>query len=109
MRKFVLFSILLLSSRLLFAWDSYPKNLSIDVEKYVFRIEVSDQNDRIKGHARISVRSLDPLSEIELDLTASDVNDKGMVVKKVLVDGVIASHNHIGQRLKILSAMDLIS
>ncbi|MDL5050109.1 hypothetical protein QQ054_29305 [Oscillatoria amoena NRMC-F 0135] len=37
------------------AADNYPRNESIDIKKYVFRIELNDTTNRIAGYATITL------------------------------------------------------
>jgi aminopeptidase N len=68
------------------AADTYPKNPSVDVNEYVFRLTLSDDTDSIVGLTTIDLRlGADGLSAIDLDLIgpAAPEGLKGMQVTGV--------------------------
>jgi hypothetical protein len=65
------------------ARDFYLKNPALDIERYQFYIELSDQSDLIKGRALISLRTLSPLQEFALDLASQTEGMHGMQVLQV--------------------------
>ncbi len=83
------------------ARDYYVRNPSMDIERYRYFIELNDQNSQIKGRAIVSIRALEAISDVTLDLAKSDENGKGMQVKQVLMGGKVLVSFHDGQRLRI--------
>lgn len=84
--------------------DPYPKNPGIDVLHYTFRLELSDETDRIHGEATLDVQfKVAGIEELRLDLVrASDApGSSGMTVTAVLVEGVTAPYAHAGEELRI--------
>jgi len=77
--------------------DTYPKNPSIDVINYIFKLELSDKTDEITGEATVDVNFLvDGIQEFRLDLTKAtkDLNGKGMNVSRVTSDGKTVEYRH---------------
>ena len=64
----------------------------IDVLHYQFNIELSDENDSIKGVAIIEVKALKPASSFFFDLVQQGVNGKGMNVEAVDGEKVMGFH-----------------
>ena len=65
--------------------DTYQRQPSIDVQHYVFRVELSDANDEIAGETTVTVRFVkDGVSSFWLDL-ATPAAGKGMTVSAVTV------------------------
>jgi len=63
--------------------DDYPRQPGIDIQHYVLRVALNDENDEIAGHATVTVRFVkDGLAEFWLDL-ASPKSGKGMTVTDV--------------------------
>jgi len=58
------------------------KAQGIDVQHYKYEIELSDASDAINGKAYVTVKFLQPLPELELDL-ASGKDENGMYVFKL--------------------------
>ncbi|MCK6616300.1 MAG: M1 family metallopeptidase [Cyclobacteriaceae bacterium] len=81
--------------------DNYPRNESIDIKKYIFRIELNDTTDRIAGQATILLSVKKAIREVELDLI-QPVHEKGMTVNEVRVGIRQAIFSHRNNRLKIL-------
>jgi aminopeptidase N len=84
--------------------DTYPKNLKVDVLNYAFRILLSDDTDEIKCEATIDVRFAgEGVEFLRLDLVkaSATLNNKGMVVSKVVSNGQSLSFTHEGDELKI--------
>lgn len=81
--------------------DNYPRNESIDIKKYIFRIELNDTTNRMAGQATILLSVKKTIRDIELDLI-QQVQEKGMVVSEVKVGTRQAIFLHKNNRLKIL-------
>jgi aminopeptidase N len=84
--------------------DSYPKNRNIDALNYTFNIEVSDTTDEIKCEETIEIRYLAAgETRLRLDLikASEKLEDKGMVVSKVLSEGQTLAYTHENDVLTI--------
>jgi len=75
---------------------SQTNSASIDVQHYIFNLQLSDSTDIIKGKATISILFLKPAYSFQLDLVNKSINGKGMKVSKVTADGrrLLFDHNH---------------
>lgn len=81
--------------------DTYPRQPGVDVQHYLFRVTLSDDNDSITGETTVTVRFLqDSLAEWALDL-ATPANGKGMTVTEVTAGAVAAPFVHEADRLRI--------
>jgi aminopeptidase N len=81
--------------------DNYPRQPSIDIQHYIFRVTVSDENDEIAGETTVSVRFVkDGVASFWLDL-ASAANGKGMTVSEVTSAGAAVKFAHQAGRLTI--------
>ena len=66
--------------------DTYQRQPGVDVQHYVFRVTLSDDDDEIAGETTVTLRFVkDGLTEFWLDL-ASAANGKGMTVSEVWCD-----------------------
>jgi aminopeptidase N len=76
--------------------DSYPKNLGIDVQNYVFELTLSDESDSIEGRTTVDARFLEEGRSLRLDLVARSeaLEGKGMTVKLVSMDGARLTWQH---------------
>ena len=84
--------------------DNYPKNPSIDVINYKFRIELSDTTDEIACEETIEVRYLVAgVTTFRLDLikASEKLENKGMVVSQVVSEGKILEYVHENDALTI--------
>lgn len=70
-----------------FSQPPSPSSL-YDVQHYQFNIELSDASDTIKGKAVITIKLLEPLSDILLDFSTATTG-KGMHVQSCTMDGKI--------------------
>jgi aminopeptidase N len=81
--------------------DTYPRQPGIDVQHYVFRLELGDASDAIRGETTVTVRlRQDGVPRVVLDL-ATPKDDKGMSVDAVALDGKPVAHVHRADRLEI--------
>src|ERR1700722_20293359 len=81
--------------------DTYPRQPSIDIQHYIFRVTLSDDNDEIAGETTVSVRFVkDGVSSFWLDL-ASAANGKGMTVSDVISSGAGVKFAHQNNRVTI--------
>lgn len=81
--------------------DDYPKNESIDIKHYKFRLELNDTTDIISGQATIQLRVLKTVTDFELDLINQNNQKKGMAVSRVVMQGKELKYTHQNNRLKI--------
>src|ERR1700683_4498672 len=79
--------------------DNYPRQPSIDIQHYIFRVTLSDESDEIAGETTVSVRFVNSgVSSFWLDSAA---NGKGMTVSEVTSAGAAAQFAHQNGRLTI--------
>lgn len=84
--------------------DNYPRQPDIDVQHYVFRVTLTDDNDEIAGETTATIRFVkDGVAKVALDLTSA-ANGKGMAVSEVTVDGAAVQFRHQSDRLEIALA-----
>src|SRR5664279_4550685 len=84
--------------------DTYQRQPGVDVQHYVFRVTVNDENDQIAGETTITLRFLrDGLTEFWLDL-ASPSNGKGMTVSEVISGGAAVRYTHQADHLTLAMA-----
>ena len=99
--KKLLLSLLIFGTILpVFAQDHHDRFDKLDVKSYVFNIEISDENDRIKGQSTITILFKKKLTSFELDLV-SNQNGKGMTVSKVQESGKNLGFDHSENTLTI--------
>ena len=81
--------------------DTYPRQPGVDVQHYVFRVSLSDDNDAIEGETTVDLRFVNPgVAQFGLDL-ASAKDGKGMTVSEVSANGVMPRYSHASDRLTI--------
>ena len=87
------------------AWaDTYPRQTGVDAVHYVFRLELTDASDVIRGDADILLRFVSPgVTEVFLDLTSA-ANGKGMTVSEVRDSAGALPFTHRANRLSIALA-----
>ena len=73
----------------------------IDIQHYNFSISLSDTSDIIYCNARIDMIFKEPVDYFSLDLTGKDDQGKGMVVKRVTIDGKESKFRHQNDSLYI--------
>ena len=100
MRKSV-FIFLLVIQTIVKASDPYPRNESIDIRHYQFRLMLNDTTDRIGGETRIDVRFKKSASSVEFDLASLNQEGKGMTVSLVSIDNQSLIFVHLNNRLTI--------
>ncbi|MBZ5723657.1 MAG: M1 family metallopeptidase [Acidobacteriia bacterium] len=100
MRKSPLAGLALCAS-LVFA-DTYPRQPGVDVQHYIFRVALNDENDEIAGEATVVLRFVqDGVTSFTLDLT-SPANGKGMTVAEVTSEGAGLKYTHESDRLVVI-------
>ena len=92
---------ILLSTQTVFATDPYPRNTNIDIQKYVFQLEVNDTTDVVAGVASVTVRFKKSVSEFELDLIGKNSRGLGMTVSSVTEGNFPLKFEHKINRLRI--------
>lgn len=81
--------------------DTYQRQPSIDIQHYVFRVELSDASDEIAGEATVSVRFVrDGVSSFWLDLATLNAG-KGMTVSEVTANAAPVEFTHRDDRLTL--------
>ena len=48
--------------------DTYPRQPGIDAIHYVFRLSLDDTSNQIAGEATVTLRIVEPINELALDL-----------------------------------------
>lgn len=76
------------------ATDPYPRNQAIDIQHYLFQIELNDRDDAIEGHASITIQFKQSIPQLLLDLVAAQSDGSGMEVSSVSVDGQARNFRH---------------
>ncbi|MFM8832266.1 MAG: M1 family metallopeptidase [Cytophagales bacterium] len=92
---------ILLATKIVLATDPYPRNTNIDIQKYVFQLEVNDSTDVLAGVASVTVRFKKSISEFELDLIGKNNLGFGMTVSSVVMANIPVPFVHKNNRLKI--------
>jgi aminopeptidase N len=82
-------------------FDPYPKNESIDIRHYLFRLDLNDSTNRIGGEAAIEIRFKKVVTDFELDLASVNSTGQGMQVTEVTIDGQKLKFAHARDRLRI--------
>ena len=66
------------------AQNHTPRFNEIDIQHYIFNLNLKDDTDAIEGKAVISIKFLQTLNAFYLDLNAkSEASGKGMIVQKI--------------------------
>lgn len=83
------------------ASDPYPRNESIDIRHYAFKLNLNDSTNNLSGEATITIRFKKAVTSFELDLVGTNAAGQGMKVSTVLVDGQSLKFTHQSNRLAI--------
>ena len=75
---------LLVNSTLVFSQGHEARMQAIDIQHYVFEINLFDNTDEIRGKANVTVKFLKEAKAFELDLSSKNEAGKGMEVLSVL-------------------------
>ena len=83
--------------------DSYPRQPLVDIQSYVFKLELRDDTDMISGETEIEVLlKADGVAELTLDLVGKSADGKtGMTVSAVQSDNHPLAFKHENNRLHI--------
>ncbi|MFY8036426.1 MAG: M1 family metallopeptidase [Cyclobacteriaceae bacterium] len=84
-----------------YATDPYKRNAAIDVQQYLFQLEVNDSTDQISGVARVTIRFKKSITSFDLDLATKNAQGLGMTVSAVTLNGKSISYRHQNDRLTI--------
>jgi aminopeptidase N len=80
--------------------DTYPRNLAVDIQRYIFLLHLNDTTNRIAGTATIRFVTRKSIRELELDLIGEN-RGTGMRVSQVRQGSREISFHHVSNRLKI--------
>lgn len=86
---------------IVYALDPYPRQEGIDVQHYVFRVELNDSNDVISGKAEIRIRFRKAVQSFFLDLAGPTSDGSGMTVRSVAAGDQSLPFQHTGDKLTI--------
>jgi aminopeptidase N len=83
---------------------------TIDVQRYIFEVNLNDQNDSITCIATIHFNLVKSADEISLDLISQRADGKGMKINSVTENGKLLKHTHrndiVGIRLSAAGKQD---
>jgi aminopeptidase N len=85
--------------------DPYPRNPSIDIIHYTFRLELNDTTNIIAGSADVNVLFLSPVSQFKLNLASKQGDGKGMTVFSVTSSGNPVTFKHEADDLWIVTPL----
>lgn len=80
--------------------DPYPLNPAIDIQHYVFKLQLDGESDQIKGQTTVKVLATRPLTTFALDLQAASAGS-GMTISSLTVNGQAAGYSHQNNRVGI--------
>jgi aminopeptidase N len=83
------------------ARDPYPRQEALDVEHYVFRVELNDSSDVVFGQTEIRIRFRKAVQSFFLDLASRTPDGLGMTVRSVISGEQPMLFSHTGDRLTI--------
>jgi aminopeptidase N len=82
--------------------DTYPRQPSLRVDHYTFRISLSDSTNEIEGQATVELHFVaSGVQRIDLDLVQKQPDGKGMSVSSVTSRGQPLRYEQINNRLRI--------
>lgn len=80
--------------------DGYPRNWDIDILHYRFELELSDQDNLIKGETTIDFQLLKAQEELVIDLVKEE-GERGMTVNSIKSKGQPVEFYHEGDQITI--------
>ncbi len=84
MKQLFLTILIIITALFTFAQSNYTRFREIDIQHYIFEIQLNDTTNRIEGKATIKAKILQPASKIILDLVGTnDSTNAGMIVLSV--------------------------
>jgi len=98
-------SVLIFLSLTLSLFAQQQPDTSIDVQHYLFKIDVNDSNNIIQGKATITVKFLQNVQQLKLDLAQKNATGKGMVVTEVSSGNQSVTFTQDSQHVIINSAV----
>ncbi len=101
MRYFNLLILWVFSCCAVVAQNSIPRLQQLDVQHYIFNLELSDESDLIKGEAVVRLRYLQDVEALQLDLVGPQGDGKGMSVISVSAGGERLDFEQDGEALLI--------
>src|SRR6056297_2933138 len=99
------FSLFLLLNYSLHCQDTYIRNDSADVKSYIFNLELSDENDEIKGTTEILVEFKGDAKPFSLDLIEKS-REFGMEVTEVLEGDKNVNYTFENNKIRILPSQN---
>lgn len=82
--------------------DKYPRNPNVDILHYIFKIDLNDQNNELKGETTLKVKFKQSVANFSLDLINQKSNLQGMKVLAVKQkDGNVLNFTHQNDKLII--------
>jgi aminopeptidase N len=81
----------------------------IDIKHYIFRVELNDSADHIKGDATLTILCLQRANRIILDLASASSTQQGMRVGRVVANGKALSYTHHDDLLEITLGREIAS
>ncbi len=103
-RTLVLFSLLFVTCHFLSGQGHEARLAAIDVQHYAFQLQLSDETDAIRGSALVTIRLLQSVPAVELDLVGQTGKKTGMTVSGVWEEERQAEFLLDGKRLIIRPA-----
>lgn len=103
MKQIIYLSIILFLN----VWSAQAQNHhtrfeSIDVQHYIFEIQLNDSTDNIEGKTTIQIKFLKPLDKLTLDFVGlNDSSVTGMVIRKISSENVPLQFKHVNNQLEI--------
>ena len=91
---------LILSPLLLLGSDPYPVNKAIDVQHYVFRLQISAAHDTLAATATIDVLLKEAVQAFDLDLQ-NQSEKGGMAILRLTINGHESEFSHLNNRISI--------
>jgi len=101
--KLIYFFILsLVSFTSTFAQNHHTRFENIDIQHYIFKLNLNDSTNKIEGEATIQIKFLKPQKKITLDLVGlNDSTVAGMKVNSIYSDGIPLTFKHKKNQLEI--------
>lgn len=101
MNKILAFHLLFLIGITSNATDPYRRNSAIDIQQYIFQLEVNDSTNAIAGKALITILFKKSIGTFELDLMGFTAKGTGMTVSSILLNQKSISFQHLENILRI--------
>ncbi|WP_421824136.1 M1 family metallopeptidase [Flagellimonas oceanensis] len=83
------------------AQDIYEKNESVDIQNYVFALQLNDASNEIKGETQVTVQFKENAVPFALDLIEKS-GEFGMEVTSVLENGSKANYTYANNKINIV-------